>query len=69
MTVNISWHLHRVEPLTSGSPLTRNSLERHHHYRRGESNPALRDAILAGLPSWEEENAQLNAELKKAGKR
>jgi hypothetical protein len=64
-----TWRAHKVESLTSGQPYSQLTFERHHHYRRGESNERLREAILAGLPSWEEENRQLNEQLKAAGQR
>lgn len=65
----IKMGLHKVEPLTSGQPISRFTLERHHSYTYGKSNPAVREAILANLPSWEDEDRALNQERKAKGLR
>lgn len=69
MAVNISWNLHRVEPLTSGSTLTRHSLERHHNYAYGKSNPRLRAQLLATLPDPKLEDRLLRKQMLANGQR
>lgn len=69
MATNIKRNYHKVEALTSGQPSGTHSLERLHSYKRGASRPELRERILAGLPSWEDEERALNRLLRAAGKR
>lgn len=65
----IKYGLHRVEPLTSGQPYTVHTLEQHHHYRYGESNPVLLAKLRDSLPSPEDEDRELNQQRRQSGLR
>lgn len=65
LRANTRTGLHKIVDSTMGHAMT---IERPHNYAHGKSNPRLLALLQSQLPSWEEEERELNALLRKQRK-